>query len=109
MLIGPNNDHPSLSRMYIRRPLQSQREVMAMPLSSRPGRRYTLQEFERLREAAPAGLRYEFLDGDILVTPSPNLIHQRIILDLAVQLRPYVRQNELGELVISPFDARFGD
>jgi hypothetical protein len=24
---------------------------MAMPLSLRPGRRYTLQEFERLREA----------------------------------------------------------
>jgi len=89
--------------------LSTAEQLMAMPLSSRPGRRYTLQEFERLREAAPAGPRYEFLDGDILVTPSPNLIHQRIVLDLAVQLRPYMRQNVLGELVISPFDARFGD
>ncbi len=84
---------------------------MGMPLSSRPRRRYSLQEFERVRDAAPAGPRYELLDGEILVTPSPNLVHQRIVLHLAMLIEPFVRANGrgLGELVISPFDVRFDD
>lgn len=81
---------------------------MGMPLSSRPKRRYTLQEFERLRDTAPPGPRYEFLDGEILVTPSPNLVHQRIIVLLAVLLEPFVQMTGVGQLVVAPFDVRFG-
>jgi Uma2 family endonuclease len=83
-------------------------QYMVMPVSSRPKRRYTLEEFERLRETAPSGPRYEFLDGDILVTPSPNLRHQRIIVRLTVLIEPFVRTNAIGELIVSPFDVRFG-
>jgi Uma2 family endonuclease len=82
---------------------------MGMPLSSRPNRRYTLREFNRLRDAARPGPRYEFIDGEILVTPSPNLVHQRIVLHLAMLIGPFVRAHRLGELVISPFDVRFGE
>lgn len=82
---------------------------MGMPASSASERRYTLEEFERLRDAAPPGPRYEFLDGEILVSPSPNRVHQRIVLRLAILLEPFVRANGLGEVVISPFDVRFGD
>jgi Uma2 family endonuclease len=81
---------------------------MGMPLSSGPRRRYTPQEFERLRDAAPPGPRYEFLDGEILVTPSPNAAHQRIIVLLAVLLEPFVRANGIGQLLVAPFDVRFG-
>lgn len=81
---------------------------MVMPASQGSERRYTLEEFERLRDAAPPGPRYEFLDGEILVSPSPNLVHQRIVLRLAMLLEPFVRANGLGELVVSPFDVRFG-
>jgi Uma2 family endonuclease len=84
-------------------------QLVAMPASSTSERRYTLEEFERLRDAAPPGPRYEFLDGEILVSPSPNLVHQRIVLRLTILLEPFVRANGLGELVISPFDVRFGD
>ena len=62
-----------------------------------------MEEFERLRDAAPAGPRYEFVDGEILVTPSPNLRHQRIIVRLTVLLEPFVRENRIGELIVSPF------
>lgn len=81
---------------------------MAMPFSARSGRRYTLQEFERIREVALPGPRYEYLDGEILVTPSPNLVHQRIIILLTVILEPFVQSNRAGRLVVSPFDVRFG-
>jgi Uncharacterized protein conserved in cyanobacteria len=80
---------------------------MAMPLSSPSRRRYTLEEFERIRDAAPPGPRYEFLDGEILVTPSPNLRHQRIIVLLTVLLEPFVTANGIGRLLIAPFDVRF--
>jgi Uma2 family endonuclease len=83
-------------------------QVMGMPLSSRPRRRYTLQEFERLRDAASPGPRYEFLDGEILLTPAPNAVHQRIIVLLTVQLEPFVRANGIGQLLVAPFDVRFG-
>ena len=82
-------------------------QFMAMPISSRWGRRYTLQEFERIRDSAPPGPRYEFLDGEILVTPSPNWQHQRIIVLLAVMLEPFVTANEIGRLLVAPFDVRF--
>ena len=81
---------------------------MVMPAFPTAERRYTLEEFERLRDAAPPGPRYEFLDGEILVSPSPNLVHQRIVVRLTVLLEPFVRINALGELVVSPFDVRFG-
>ena len=82
---------------------------MGMPASSRSERRYSLADFERVRHAAPPGPRYEFLDGEILVTPSPDLVHQRIVVRLTVLLAPFVRLAGAGELVVSPFDARFGD
>lgn len=82
---------------------------MGMPASSQPPRGYTLHEFERIRGVAQAGPRYEFLGGDILVTPSPDLVHQRIVLHLATVIGPFVRTNRLGELVISPFDVRFSN
>ena len=81
---------------------------MVMPAFPTSARRYTLEEFERLRNAAPPGPRYEFLDGEILVSLSPNLVHQRIVVRLTVLLEPFVRANGLGELVVSPFDVRFG-
>lgn len=81
---------------------------MAMPSSARSGRRYTLEEFERIRDAASPGPRYEFVDGEILVTPSPNRRHQRIIILLTVILEPFVQANKIGQLVVSPFDVRFG-
>jgi Uma2 family endonuclease len=88
---------------------QSAEQLMGMPASSASTRRYTLEEFERLRDAAPPGPRYEFLDGEILVSPSPNRVHQRIVVRLTVLLEPYVRANGVGELVVSPFDVRFGE
>ena len=88
---------------------QSAEQLMGMPASSASERRYTLEEFERLRDAAPPGPRYEFLDGEILVSPSPNRVHQRIVVRLTVLLEPFVRANGIGELVVSPFDVRFGD
>jgi len=57
-----------------------------------------------VRELPDDGKRYECIDGELLVTPSPRYNHQYTVLELAVLLRPYVQGHSLGDLAISPSD-----
>jgi Uma2 family endonuclease len=50
------------------------------------------------------GKRYEVVDGELLVTPSPTRDHQRIVGGLLVLLDPFVAATGLGEAVTSPSD-----
>jgi len=45
---------------------------------------------------------YWIVDGELLVTPSPSLRHQRIIFRLALLLEPYVAKHKLGEISLGP-------
>ncbi len=53
------------------------------------------------------GKRYEIIDGELFVTPSPNLAHQRAVTRLARYLSAFVEDNHLGEVFVSPFDVVF--
>ena len=49
--------------------------------------------------------RYEVIDGEMLfMTPSPTPEHQRIALNLSLQLAPFVREHQLGDLFFAPLD-----
>ncbi len=59
------------------------------------------------RNALPDdGIRYEVVDGELLVTPAPALQHQRAALDLAQLLAPYAERIGL-ECLIAPADVTF--
>ncbi|MCC6930759.1 MAG: Uma2 family endonuclease [Gemmatimonadaceae bacterium] len=81
---------------------------MGMPaplfLPTDPSRHdWTVEE----RNALPAdGKRYEVIDGELLVTPAPALMHQRAALELGVLLKPYAAQHD-SECVIAPADVTF--
>ena len=60
-------------------PLSDAEHIMAMPAQRAPDRRWTEEEFYVAREAAPPGERWELVDGQVLVTPSPHWVHQRLI------------------------------
>lgn len=79
---------------------------MAMPAQRAPHRRWTEEEFYAARDAAPPGERWELVDGEVLVTPAPHWIHQRIIGRLFELLAPYVRAHALGEVFLSPLDVK---
>ena len=53
------------------------------------------------------GNRYEVLDGELFVTPSPSRIHQSAIMALVRVLDPYVRLHRLGWLYFAPADITF--
>ena len=48
--------------------------------------------------------RYEFIDGELLVSPSPEYHHQRAVVELYVLLREYLAREPVGEALVSPSD-----
>ncbi len=50
------------------------------------------------------GNRYELFGGELLVTPSPRPLHQRVLAALFERLSPYVRQEGIGYVLWSPAD-----
>ena len=55
------------------------------------------------------GQRHELIDGEHVVTPSPNAKHQTIVLNLAVLIGGYLKSHRTGRLFIAPFDVVFSD
>ena len=50
------------------------------------------------------GKRYEILDGDLYMTPSPSVQHQRISGKLFQALAQHVEAHRLGEVFAAPLD-----
>ena len=80
-------------------------QIVSMPAHA-PTSRWSDEEFQSARDLAPAGERWELVDGDVLVTPGPHWSHQGIVLELYAQLRTYVRPRALGTVYTSPLDVR---
>ena len=50
------------------------------------------------------GRRYEILDGELAVSPSPRTLHQMVLLNLAVALAGWVTREKLGTVLFAPVD-----
>jgi len=50
------------------------------------------------------GNRYEIIDGELYVNPSPNTKHQIVLRNLFRALDRYVEQSGAGEVFVAPFD-----
>ncbi len=60
--------------------------------------------YEDYRALPDDGRRYEILDGELYMTPSPSRAHQEFAANLLVTLKPFVAARHLGEVFIAPFD-----
>jgi Uma2 family endonuclease len=57
----------------------------------------------------PDEVRYQLIDGELVLAPSPNDKHQVVSLQLATALNQFVRQFRLGSVRCAPFDVVFPD
>ena len=68
-------------------------------------RRWMLAQVRALIDANPSATpRYELVDGQLLVTPSPVGPHQKAVRELLIELGNHLRRNPIGEVLDSPFD-----
>ena len=74
---------------------------MGMPATEQ--RRWSFEEFEAwVEQQEDRSIRYEFADGELLVTPAPSEYHQRMIRTLYDLIAPYVRDHRIGEVRLGP-------
>ena len=72
-----------------------------MPSSARI---WTAAEVRAMQDESNPWPRFELIDGELLVTPSPRRIHQRAVGELFLALYPYVRRQGIGLIEFSPAD-----
>ena len=69
-----------------------------------PAKLWTREEVLALQDAAPPGVRYELIDGEVLVSPSPSSPHQLVVGEFSFQLNLYCRAHRIGHVLTSPAD-----
>ena len=57
----------------------------------------------------PDDVRYELIEGELIVAPAPIPLHQRIGMRFSNRIGPFVETNALGELFASPTDVYLSD
>jgi len=93
----PARARPTLGRVLL--PLSRRAEqTMGMPQQA------TRWTAEMVRALPDDGNRYEVVDGELLVTPSPAALHQRAVSLLHIELGVYARAQGFGEALPSPAD-----
>mgnify|MGYP000988902090 CR=1 FL=1 len=77
--------------------------MSAMPdrnVRQTPRVRLTYDDLVRLPDD---GLRHELIRGEHYVTPTPDFVHQSIVLKLATEFENFLRQHPIGDVAIAPF------
>ncbi len=65
--------------------------------------------YEDYRLIPDDGKRHELIDGEHVLSPSPNTKHQRIAGVLLTALKNFLREHPLGEIFIAPYDVVLSD
>ena len=67
---------------------------------SSAGRKLTYADYLKIDD----GYRYELLEGELVLTPSPGFSHQYVAASIGALLRAHVEKNQLGPVLYAPFD-----
>lgn len=79
--------------------LLQEREVSDMTTQTAKVK-YTYEDYMR----TPDDVRYELLDGELILSPSARTAHQRTSINIEHPLIAFVKENKLGEVFHAPYD-----
>jgi Uma2 family endonuclease len=104
-MMRTRNEAPTFGHALLSRHRGAE-QIMAMPAAHRESsRRWTAREVrELIAQSLLPSPRYELVDGELLVTPSPSFAHQRTVSLLWRILDDYMRLAGIGVALTSPFD-----
>lgn len=68
-------------------------------------RKMSYDEFQTLPR--DGSKRFELIEGEVFMTPSPNTRHQRAVAKLLRRLADFTDEHDLGEVFIAPYDIVF--
>ena len=75
-------------------------------MASMPRRKLDYSDYA----ATPSdGKRYQIVEGDLYVSPSPGTLHQRVSRRLERQLEDYFHERSIGEVFNAPIDLILSD
>ena len=57
----------------------------------------------------PDDERYEVIDGELIMTAAPRVVHQDTSINIGTELRIYVKSNRLGKVLYAPTDVILSD
>ena len=69
-------------------------------------KRYTYQDY---LEMPDDGNRYEIINGELIMPPAPNTIHQKVALKIEYELLKFNDKETKGELFHAPYDVVMSD
>jgi len=70
--------------------------------ASETGRRVTVEEYRAMPEGGP---RYQLVRGALIeMSPASTSRHQDVVLNIAAELRAFLRAHPIGQVKVSPFD-----
>jgi len=69
--------------------------------------KFTYEDYKNLPESETQ--RYELLEGELVMVPSPSFEHQDISGNLEFLLRLFVREHKLGVVLDAPLDVVLGE
>ncbi len=79
-----------------------------MPMAKvNPQVKFTVRDYKSLPPSETK--RYELLGGDLILAPSPNSKHQRVVGELFFHLKRFVHEHRLGAVLFSPLDVILGE
>jgi len=66
----------------------------------KPKLKFTVKDYM----STPEGMRYQLLDGEMILAPSPTDKHQRLLANLYRAVHSYVEAGNLGQVRFAPLD-----
>jgi len=76
--------------------------IMVQPVATqRVPKMWTYQDFLDLPDD---GQRYEIIEGVLYVSNAPSSEHQFTVLEIAAEIRQFLKQHKLGHVLVAPFE-----